>query len=223
VVERDDSTAGGGVHVEEPEMVCGPPGALVASVTFPLQAPVKGAASITLRVQPAPGANSVGQLSVWATAPLTVMLAMLSAAVPVLVNVTVCGRLVVPAACAGKFSWLADKEAIGVDAVPKPANLTVSGLFWVLPVTVIEPLWSPADVGLKVTVTVQLFPGASVAPHVLVSEKGPLAAMPAMFATPLAVLNSAKLCGPLAEPAICVPKLRLGIDEERMGPPSVMK
>ena len=40
--------------------------------------------------------------------------------------------------------------------------------------TVIDPLWGPVAIGAKVTVMVQLTPGARVAPQVLVWVNGPL-------------------------------------------------
>src|SRR5580658_9408242 len=222
-VDRADSMGGRARHVPVNETLCVPPGALLATVTVPAHAPLKGAASIALMVQLAPGARLVGQLLVWAAAPLAAILAMASPAVPVFCNVTACGGLMAPADCAGKLSWLADKNATGADAVPTPANGTVCGLFWLLVAMVTAPLWSPAAVGLNVTVIVQLVPGASVAPQVLVAENGPLAAMPPIFSTALALLKSVTLWGPPAVPVICGPKLSCCGKKDESGPPLVIK
>jgi len=64
VVDREDSTGGRAMHVHDTLMVPGPLGALVVKVTFPVQAPVVGAATITLITQLALGASTVGQVLV---------------------------------------------------------------------------------------------------------------------------------------------------------------
>ena len=123
-----------------------------------------------------------------AAAPLAEILAMASPTCPLFCKVTRCGALTVPAACGGKNKVLVDSTAIGGDAVPVPVNGTVCGLTWLLLTIVTPPLWIPAASGLKVTMIVQLAPGPSVDPQLLVAENGPLAAMLLMFRRALALL-----------------------------------
>jgi hypothetical protein len=62
-------------------------------------------------------------------------------------------------------------------AKPFPESATVFGLFAAFEVMVSVPVCAPVVVGAKVTVTAQLFPGASDAGHVLVSVNCPLTVM----------------------------------------------
>src|SRR2546427_11379364 len=82
----------------------------------------------------------------------------LSAAVPVLLSVTLCAALVV------FTSWLANVRLVGErltkGAVPVPVRLTMCGLPAALSVMVIAPVRVPVAVGGKVTLMVQLAPAA---------------------------------------------------------------
>ena len=104
--------------------------------------------------------------------------------------------------------WLAKVRADGESAaVGTPTPVPVRVTVWVPPVELLStivmvPVAGPAAVGEKVTVTVQVAPGASVAPHVLETRvKGaPLAAMAEMFSVPLPELVSVMVCGVVVEP-----------------------
>ena len=76
-------------------MVCGLPAMLSVIVTAPVRMPVAVGVNVTLMVQLAPAATDVPQVLVCMKSPLATMLVTLSAAVPVLVSVTVCTALVV--------------------------------------------------------------------------------------------------------------------------------
>jgi len=75
--------------------VCGLPVALSVMVIVPGRLPVAVGVNVTLMVQLAPAATELPQVLVWAYCALAAMLVTLSAAVPVLVSVTVCAALVV--------------------------------------------------------------------------------------------------------------------------------
>lgn len=61
----------------------------------PVRLPVALGWKVMLMVQFAPAARLLPQLFVWAKSPVTVMLLMASAAVPLLVRVAICATLVV--------------------------------------------------------------------------------------------------------------------------------
>ena len=99
-------TAGAGVTpVPVSGRLCGLSAASSAILTLALRAPFAEGVKVTLRMQFAPAASVfglMGQVFVWAKSPalvpLTETLVMVSAAVPLLVSVTVCAALVVPTA-----------------------------------------------------------------------------------------------------------------------------
>ena len=76
-------------------------------------------ANCTLIEQFAPGASVAGQLCVARKSPLTAMLPMLSATVPLLVNVTFCAALVLPTAWSGKCVMPSRGGAVGLTFTPK--------------------------------------------------------------------------------------------------------
>src|SRR5947208_8372569 len=115
------------------------------------------------------------------------------AAVPVLVNVTVIGALVVAS------SWLPKSRLVGANptagAVPFPLSGTVCGLPPALSATDSVPVRAPEAVGVKVTLMEQLAPAAKVAglggPAVaplLVAAKSPEAANEMMVKAAVQVL-----------------------------------
>lgn len=71
------------------------PPLLSVTVSVPVRGPVAVGAKLTLMVQELLTARLVPQVLVWAKLVLAVMLLMVSAALPVLFNVTVCAALVV--------------------------------------------------------------------------------------------------------------------------------
>ena len=93
-----------------------------------------------------------------------------------------------PRACAGKFKEVGVRLTTGSVPVPVSLMVWVAGL--ALSVMVTVPVLVPAVVGLKVTLMVQLAPGATLEPQVLVWEKSPLALMPLMLSVPLPVFLS---------------------------------
>ena len=93
---------------------------------------------------------------------------------PTFVNVTDLAALVVPTATVPKLSEVGERES----CVPVPVKATVCGLFGASSLKVNIPVRTPITVGVKVTLTVQLSPTASVVPQVLLLiAKSPLILM----------------------------------------------
>jgi hypothetical protein len=112
-----------------------------------------------------------------------------SVALPVFVNDTVWTALVVPTVWLLKFRLEGERVAERPE-IPLPLSFTVCGLLAALSVNVRVPVLAPAAVGVKVTLTVQLIPPATLPPQVLLpaTPKSPLAAMLVMLSVALPVL-----------------------------------
>ena len=120
-----------------------------------------------------------------AFAPVTVMLVIARAALPMLVSVTDCDALVVPTAFAPNDRLVADSDAIG--AVPVPLSAIVCGEPLTLPVIVIVAVNAPAVFGAKCPWMVQLALTAKLAPQ-LFAKANEAASVPV---TPMLAINSA--------------------------------
>jgi hypothetical protein len=83
-------------------------------------------------------------------------------------------------------------ERLTTGPVPVPERLTVCGLPLALSVMLTEAVRIPVAEGVKVKLAVQLAPGATELPHVLVREKsaalGPVTRMLAIFKDALPLL-----------------------------------
>ena len=97
--------------------------ALSVIVIKPSRVLVTRGVKVMLIGQEAPGARLEPQLLVWEKSPLTTMLVMLRAAVPLFWSVTLCGLLLESIACGTNVKVVAERFAVG--AVPVPARLTV--------------------------------------------------------------------------------------------------
>src|ERR1700733_4087527 len=114
-----------------------------------------------------------------------------SAALSLLVKVSVLAALVVPAFV---FGNVADAGVKVASAVPVPVTATDCGLLGALSEKVIEPVRAPSCVGVKETVTRHLPPGTSWPVQVLVwTAKSPLGATPENFRFALPVLVTVML------------------------------
>lgn len=100
------------------EISWGLPAALSVIATTPAKVPVVVGEKVTLIMQFAPTATPEPQVFVCEKAPFAVMLAIVSATVPVFVGVTSCGPLVVPTNCAAKVSVVAERFTVGTPPVP---------------------------------------------------------------------------------------------------------
>jgi len=85
-------------------------------------------------------------------------------------------------------------------SVAFPARATARGLPEALSVIVSEPVRFPLTVGAKVTLKVQLMPGATLFPQVSDREKSPVSATFVMMSVPSPVLFNVKLCEGLVVP-----------------------
>src|SRR5208282_4328881 len=122
-------------------------------------------------VQFAPAARGPPQFWVSPKSPLSapprVIPLMVSAAVPVLVTVTLWGTLAVFRPWAAKIRLGGESPTTGA-ARPRPANGTACGLFVALSVRVRVPYRLPVVVGVNVTLTTQLAAAARLAGQLLV-------------------------------------------------------
>src|SRR5713226_6167408 len=97
------------------------------------------------------------------------MLVMLSAALPVLVSVTVCAALAVFNCWLAKVRLGAERLTTGAEAAaPVPVRLMLCGLPVALSAIVRAPVRVPVAVGVKVTMIVQFALAAREAPQVFV-------------------------------------------------------
>jgi hypothetical protein len=84
------------------------------------------------------------------------MLLIVSAAVPALMIVTVCGMLVVPGDWFGNTTFVVEKLMPG--PIPVPVSGTSWGVFWALSVNVSVAVRAAPAVGVNLTLSVQLAP-----------------------------------------------------------------
>jgi len=136
-----------------------------------VRAPVALGLKVTLIVQVAPAATLEPQLLACAKSlallPLRLTPLMFSAILLVLVKTTPCELLVVPTVCAPNVR-LPGKS---VTTVPTPFTVSCCGLPGALSETLTVALRGPEAVGKNVRLMLQLEPGASVLPQLLVWVK----------------------------------------------------
>ena len=94
-------------------------------------------------------------------------------------------------------------------AAPVPVSGTLWGLPDALSATPTEPDRVPAAAGVKVTLMVQLAPGARELPQVLVSAKSPVIVIPEIASGAFPVFDSVALWAALVVPGAWLPKARL--------------
>jgi hypothetical protein len=90
-----------------------------------------------------------------------------------------------------------DDDRPTAGATPVPVSDTCCGLPAALSVIVRVPLADPVAVGVKVTLTVQLAPAASVAPQLLLSANVPVTAIELIVRLALPVLETVTVCAVL--------------------------
>src|SRR2546428_801959 len=161
----------GAVPVPVSDTVCGLPAASSVMFTVAARAPGAAGVNVNVKVQLAdaatdPPASGQGVVPEPATAkspglaPARVMLVRLSVAVPPLVRVTVWARpLVVPTRWLPKATLFADNVTAG--AMPVPVRVIVCGLPGASSTMFSVALRIPVASGVKLTLIVQLAPGAT--------------------------------------------------------------
>ena len=193
------------------------------SVIFrvPTTIPAAAGAKLTEIVQFEPTARDPGQLLVMEKSPVVSRLVMASGEFPELLNVKVCGELVVFTRWLPKARLEVETPATGL-ATPVPVKLTVCGLESALSVMVSNPARVPDAVGAKVTVIVHCEPAARPGTQVPVAAKSPLTVTLAMFIAAPPEFNSVTVPPALVVPTFCDAKLKLLGETEAAGSPIPM-
>jgi len=142
--------------VPERVAVCGLPVALSVRVTEAAKDPLAAGMNVTLTVQLAPAATLPPQLLLCAKspgfAPVSLMLLMLKAALPVLLSVEVWAELVVPTAWLPKARVVGDKLAVGCPTpTPVPDKEMLRVRLRALVTIDTLPVTLPAAAGAKLT------------------------------------------------------------------------
>jgi hypothetical protein len=150
--------------------------------------------NVTLIVQLPPDGSEVPQPFVCVKSPEAVTPEIDSAPVPVFDSVTVCAGLAAPTSWLPKVSVGGVSETAGTSAIPVPDSPTVCGLPDALLDTDSAPSRTPAAVGVKVTLIVQLLPAGSVVVQLCVDAKSPDAVMLPIDSAPVPVLVSVTGC-----------------------------
>jgi hypothetical protein len=140
---------------------CGLFGALSVMTTVPLALPEAVGVKATLMVQDAPAATDAPQVFVSPKGGVEVILAMVSAAPPELVNVTVWAALVVPMGSAANVRLVGESVTLG-SKTPVPDKAKLCGELEALSTTVTDARRTPAAVGVKVIANAQPAPPARV-------------------------------------------------------------
>jgi hypothetical protein len=147
--------------------------ALSRRVKEPVRVPDAVGAKVTLKVQLPPAATELPHVPLTVKslllAPVTCVLVMVRAALPVLFSVSVWAGLVAPT------DWLlnAREEALRLTTgpVPVPARVTVWGVLGALSAIVTAAERAPGEAGENVTAIVQLAPAATLLPQVFDGAK----------------------------------------------------
>ena len=200
-------------------MLCGDPVALSVIVTVAVIAPVAAGAKWPWIVQLAPTARLAPQLlantNEEASVPVTAMLVIVRAAVPVLVMVTDCDELAVPTFVAGK-ARLFDESLTGPDDNPVPLSDMLCGEVLALSVILMVAVSAPVTVGAKCPWIVQFTPIARLVPQVLANTNEeafvPATVMLVMATAAVPVLVTVTDCEKLDEPTSTEPNERLVAD-----------
>jgi hypothetical protein len=213
VAESETTGAGAAVPVPVRVTDCGEPAALSASETDAVKVAADAGVKVIAIEHIAPAATDVPQVLVSAKSvelgPVMETLLMESAALPVLVSVTVCAALVEPT-CAVKVSGpVAERETTGAGVtVPVPLRVTDCGEPAALSVRETDAAKVVAEAGVKVTDMAHLAPAARDLPHVFVCAKSlglvPVMEMLPMESAALPVLVSVTACAALVAPTAAV-------------------
>jgi len=170
-------------------------------------------------LQLAPTARLVPQLLAKtnedALAPVTAMLVMVKAAVPVLVMVTDCELLAEPTAVAGKARLVADRVTGGTTPVPLSAILC--GELAALSVMVMDAVSEPPAAGAKCPWMLQFAPAARLVPQLLAKSNdeasAPVTVMLVMVSAAVPLLVTVTDWEALIAPTFTDPKARLVADK----------
>jgi hypothetical protein len=201
---------GAGLPVPFSVTVCGEPLALSATETVAVKLAAEAGVKVMEMVQLTPAASVSPQVLVSEKSlelvPAMEIPVIESVAFPVFIRVVDCAALVVPAT-AEKVSVTGESETPGAaGAVPVPLSATVCGEPVALSAIESVAAKLAAEVGVKVTETVQLAPAASELPQVLVSANSvglePAIAMLEMPSGASPVFLSVAVCAAVVDPTV---------------------
>jgi hypothetical protein len=147
-----------------------------------------------------------------ALAPEMAMLFTVNAAVPPLVNVTVCGELVEPTACRAKDRLVG--FTLAVSMAPVPESATVCGLVLAPSVKIRLATRAPNADGVNAMPTVQLAAGARLVPHVLLEMAKSAALAPVTETLLIAIAEAPLFCSVAVCGAVVVPRLTMPKESE---------
>jgi hypothetical protein len=224
LVAENVTGAVGATPVPVNAIVCGEPAALSVIVIAAVFAPLAVGPKCPWMVQFAPTARLVPQVLAntnWdAPVPVTAMLVMVSAAVPVLVMVTVCEPLDCPTVTEPKARLAADKVTGGVSPVPLSEMLCGESL--ALSVMVMAAVKAPTAVGAKCPWMLQFAPAARLVPQLFAKTNdealAPVTAMLVIDKADPPVLVRVTDCELPEAPTVTEPNERLVADNETIGP-----
>jgi hypothetical protein len=149
--------------------VWGLPAALSKMFSVAVREPVVVGEKVTLMVQLAPAFTLDPHVFVSAKSlesPGNSKLVISNVPLPLLVKLMVCAVPIVEISCAGKMRLVGERVTAGaVTTSPIPVSATVCGLAGALSVKASRALRVPPAVGVNVTATVQLAPGARLVPQ----------------------------------------------------------
>ena len=190
-----------------------------------VRAPVAPGAKVTLTVHDPPGATTAAQplaANSDAFAPVTVRPDTVSGPVPGLDTVTVCAAEVLPTAWSPKARLAGASTTCGV--MPVPVRATTGAAVGASEAIVSVPVFAPSEVGVKVTSTVHVPPGATAVVHPVaancaasvpprvrpetVSGAEPVFVTVTVFAVPVALVRrspKARLAGATEMPGTAAP------------------
>ena len=131
-------------------------------MTLPARLPVEAGANVTLKDVDWPAARLSGSAmeEVEKPAPLALICEMDTLEFPVFEIVTLC-EVLLPVARLPKLSEVGDAESCRMDVIPVPPNVTTSGEFGVLLISVMLPEKLLADAGANPTLKEAEPPGAT--------------------------------------------------------------
>jgi hypothetical protein len=181
--------------------LCGLPEASLEMEIALVRVPVVVGVNVVVMVQLAPDAKLLGQSFVLAKSPSEEIFAIPRAADPVLLRVTSCEAPTVPIFTVFQLRLELLKDTTGTAATPVPIKLAAVSIP-ILPATPRLPIALPALMGEKVTLIVQLAPGASVERQVVILPKPPLRLMPLISMAEALVLLNVIVCSALLEPTV---------------------
>jgi hypothetical protein len=136
-------------------------------------------------------------------APVSPIELMVSAAVPVLVSVKVCGALVVRRGTVPKFADVGVKLTLA--CTPVPVRVTTCGLVTSESLMVSVPVRTPVVVGANTMLMRQFCPGLRLVPQFEVSEKFVLHVMLLIVKVVVPTFARVTVCAALRVPTVWLP------------------